>query len=95
MEIFRLQEKARLLNLQDLVYGLEAGALNGTQRQAITKSNKDLQDATNRDLGEVKDINQSNINADVQSTNQLNHGLDETVIMELQDVIKPRRDRTD
>ena len=95
LEIFKLQEKARLLNLTDLVEGLEMGILNGTQRQAITKSNKDLQDATNRDMGEVKDINQSNINADVQSTNQLNHGLDETVIMELQDVIKPRRDRTD
>lgn len=69
MEIFRLQEKARLLNLQDLVYGLEAGILNGTQRQAITKSNKDLQDATNRDLGEVKDINQTNanLNADVKT----------------------------
>lgn len=69
IEIFRLQEKARLLNLQDLVDGLETGALNGTQRQAITKSNKDLQDATNRDLGEVKDINQTNanVNAEVKS----------------------------
>lgn len=69
MEIFRLQEKARLLNLQDLVDGLEAKMLNGTQRQAITKSNKDLQDATNRDLGEVKDINQTNanVNAEVKS----------------------------
>lgn len=93
--IFELQENARLLNLQDLVTGLESGSLNGTQRQAITKSNKDLQDATNRDLGEVKDINQSNINADVTSNNQTNHNLDETVIKELQDVIKPRRDRTD
>lgn len=95
MEIFRLQEEARLLNLKDLVIGLKVGDLNGTQRQAITKSNKDLQDATNRDLGEVKDINQSNINADVTSNNQTNHNLDETVIKELQDVIKPRRDRTD
>ena len=45
------------------------GTLNGTQRQAITKSNKDLQDATNRDLGEVKDINQTNanLNADVKT----------------------------
>jgi hypothetical protein len=69
MEVFKLQEKARLLNLQDLVYGLEAGTLNGTQRQAITKSNKDLQDARNRDLGEVKDINQTNanLNADVKT----------------------------
>ena len=67
IEIFRLQEKARLLNLQDLVEGLEHGILNGTQRQAITKSNKDLQDATNRDMGEVKDINQSNITADVDA----------------------------
>ena len=69
MEIFRLQEEARLLNLQDLVYGLKSNNLNGTQRQAITKSNKDLQDATNRDLGEVKDINQTNanVNAEVKS----------------------------
>ena len=69
MEIFKLQEEARLLNLQDLVYGLKSKNLNGTQRQAITKSNKDLQDARNRDLGEVKDINQtnSNINADVKT----------------------------
>ena len=67
MEIFRLQEEARLLNLKDLVLGLKLGDLNGTQRQAITKSNKDLQDATNRDLGEVKDINQSNVNAEVNA----------------------------
>lgn len=69
IEIFKLQEEARLLNLQDLVYGLKSKNLNGTQRQAITKSNKDLQDARNRDLGEVKDINQtnSNINADVKT----------------------------
>ena len=74
MEVFQLQEKARLLNLQDLVYGLETKSLNGTQRQAITKSNKDLQDATNRDLGEVKDINQSNVQADVKaSTENINN----------------------
>lgn len=95
IEIFKLQEKARLLNLNDLVEGLEMGTLNGTQRQAITKSNKDLQDATNRDLGEVKDINQSNINADVTSTNETLHGLDETVIKELADVIHPRYNRND
>lgn len=95
MKIFRLQEKARLLNLQDLVNGLEDGILNGTQRQAIAKSNKDLQDARNRDLGEVKDINQSNIQADVTSVNELSHGLDETVIKELSDVIKPRHNRND
>lgn len=95
IEIFKLQEKARLLNLQDLVDGLETGALNGTQRQAITKSNKDLQDATNRDLGEVKDINQSNIQADVNATTENIHGLDETVIKELSDVIHPRYNRND
>ena len=67
MEIFKLEEEARLLNLKDLVLGLKSGALNGTQRQAITKSNKDLQDATNRDLGEVKDINQSNVTAEVNA----------------------------
>ena len=69
MEIFKLQEEARLLNLQDLVYGLQTKSLNGTQRQAIAKSNKDLQDARNRDLGEVKDINQTNanLNADINA----------------------------
>lgn len=73
MEIFKLQEKARLLNLEDLVYGLENGMLNGTQRQAIAKSNKDLQDARNRDLGEVKDINQSNVEANVNATTENNN----------------------
>ena len=74
MLIFKLQEEARLLNLQDLVGGLQDGTLNGTQRQAITKSNKDLQDATNRDLGEVKDINQTNANvtADVKADTTVN-----------------------
>lgn len=69
MKIFKLQEEARLLNLQDLVHGLKTNSLNGTQRQAISKSNKDLQDARNRDLGEVKDINQTNANltADVNA----------------------------
>jgi hypothetical protein len=38
---------------------------------------------------------EADINADVTSNNQTNHNLDETVIKELQDVIKPRRDRTD
>ena len=95
IEIFKLQEKARLLNLNDLVDGLEMGTLNGTQRQAITKSNKDLQDATNRDLGEVKDINQNNINADVNASTETIHGLDETVIKELSDVIRPRHNRDD
>ena len=93
MEIFRLQEEARLLNLQDLVFGLKSRSLNGTQRQAIAKSNKDLQDARNRDLGEVKDINQSNIQADVNATTENTHGIDETVYKELLDVIKPRYNR--
>ena len=94
IEIFKLQEKARLLNLQDLVDGLETGALNGTQRQAITKSNKDLQDATNRDLGEVKDINQSNIQADVKSTNENTYGLDNELLEGLHDIYARRNQST-
>ena len=90
MEIFQLQEKARLLNLKDLVMGLETNSLNGTQRQAITKSNKDLQDAANRDLGEVKDINQSNINADVNATTENTHGLDNQLLEDLYDVYNRR-----
>ena len=83
MEIFKLQEKARLLNLQDLVDGLEMGTLNGTQRQAISKSNKDLQDATNRDMGEVKDINQTNMTAEIKSDNK--HEIDQNLKEEIMD----------
>ena len=89
LEIFKLQEKARLLNLEDLVDGLEMGTLNGTQRQAITKSNKDLQDATNRDMGEVKDINQSNITADVDAT------VDNQITVNLLDKMKQKRKELD
>lgn len=95
MEIFNLQEEARLLNLKDLVYGLKTKSINGTQAQAKGQLNKSLQDAGNRDMGEVKDINQSNIQADVNSVNELSHGLDETVVKELADVIKPRHSRED
>lgn len=84
--IFELQENARLLNLQDLVEGLKNGTLNGTQRQAITKSNKDLQDATNRDMGEVKDINQSNINADVEAK------VENEITVNLLEKMKQKRD---
>ena len=94
MEIFRLQEEARLLNLQDLVDGLKNKQLNGTQRQAISKSNKDLQDATNRDLGEVKDINQSNIQADVKSTNENTYGLDNELLEGLHDIYARRNQST-
>ena len=90
LRIFELQENARLLNLEDLVFGLENGTLNGTQRQAITKSNKDLQDATNRDLGEVKDINQSNIKADVETENKSNINMTDDVLKVLSDAIQRR-----
>ena len=89
MAIFQLQEEARLLNLTDLVDGLKHKSLNGTQRQAITKSNKDLQDATNRDLGEVKDINQSNINAKV------NAEVKSEITVNLLDKIKQKRRELD
>jgi hypothetical protein len=90
IEIFRLQEKARLLNLQDLVEGLEHGILNGTQRQAITKSNKDLQDATNRDMGEVKDINQTNMEATVETESRLAHNFNDDVLGVISDAIQRR-----
>ena len=68
-EIYSLQKEARLLNLQDLVLGLKSHSINGTQAQAKGQLNKSLQDAENRDKGQVKDINQtnSNINADVKT----------------------------
>lgn len=94
IKVFQLQEEARLLNLQDLVDGLKNNQLNGTQRQAITKSNKDLQDATNRDLGEVKDINQSNIQADVKSTNENTYGLDNELLEGLHDIYARRNQST-
>ena len=94
-EIYSLQKEARLLNLQDLVFGLKSHSINGTQAQAKGQLNKSLQDAENRDKGQVKDINQSNINADVNASTETTHGLDETVIKELSDVIKPRHNRND
>ena len=90
LEIFKLQEKARLLNLEDLVEGLEHGTLNGTQRQAITKSNKDLQDATNRDMGEVKDINQTNMEATVETESKLAHDFNDDVLGVISDAITRR-----
>lgn len=90
MMVFRLQEKARLLNLEDLVEGLEHGTLNGTQRQAITKSNKDLQDASNRDLGEVKDINQTNMEATVETETKLAHKFNDDVLGVISDAITRR-----
>ena len=94
-EIYSLQKEARLLNLQDLVFGLKSHSINGTQAQAKGQLNKSLQDAENRDKGQVKDINQSNINADVNASTENAHTLDETVIKELSDVIKPRHSRDD
>ena len=90
IEIFKLQEEARLLNLKDLVLGLKTKSVNGTQRQAMTKSNKDLQDARNRDLGEVKDINQSNIQADVNANTENTHGIDNQLLEDLYDVYTRR-----
>ena len=90
LEIFKLQEKARLLNLEDLVEGLEHGTLNGTQRQAITKSNKDLQDATNRDMGEVKDINQTNMEATVETESKLAHDFNDDILGVISDAITRR-----
>ena len=69
-QIYTLQKKARLLNLQDLVDGLETKSINGTQAQAKGQLNKSLQDAENRDKGQVKDINQSNIQADVNAATE-------------------------
>ena len=89
-QIYRLQKKARLLNLQDLVEGLETKSINGTQRQAMTKSNKDLQDAENRDKGEVKDINQSNIKADVETETKSNINMTDDVLKVLSDAIQRR-----
>ena len=68
-EIYSLQKEARLLNLQDLVLGLKSHSINGTQAQAKGQLNKSLQDAENRDKGQVKDINQTNanLNADVKT----------------------------
>ena len=85
IEIFKLQEKARLLNLNDLVEGLEMGTLNGTQRQGIAKTNKDLQDASNRDLGKVKDINKSNIEGNIDTNISLNKLWDDDLLNELLD----------
>lgn len=89
-QIYRLQKKARLLNLQDLVEGLETKSINGTQRQAMTKSNKDLQDAENRDKGEVKDINQSNIKADVETETKSNINMTDDVLKVLSDAVQRR-----
>lgn len=71
-QIYSLQKEARLLNLIDLVEGLKTKELNGTQAQAKGKLNKDLQDAENRDKGEVKDINQTNATINSKSEIELN-----------------------
>ena len=95
IKVFKLQEEARLLNLEDLVDGLKDDIWSGTQRQAITKANKDLQDASNRDLGEVKDINQSNINADVNSKNEtVTHEIDDDLFEVLNNAFNREREQS-
>ena len=95
IKVFKLQEEARLLNLEDLVDGLRDDIWSGTQRQAITKANKDLQDASNRDLGEVKDINQSNINADVNSKNEtVTHEIDDDLFEVLNNAFNREREQS-
>ena len=66
------------------------GTLNVTQRQAITKSNKDLQDASNRDLGEVKDINQTNMEATLETETRLAHNFNDDVLGVISDAITRR-----
>ena len=94
-QIVDLQDQLRIKILQSAIMHAELGTLNGTQAQGYASANKNVQDAQNRELGEVKDINQSNIKADVETNSNLHHGIDETVYKELLDVIKPRYNRND
>ena len=94
-QVIDLQDEFRIKILQSAIMQANNGTLNGTQSQGYASANKNMQDAQNRELGEAKDINQSNIQADVNAVTENLHGIDETVYKELLDVIKPRYSRND